>query len=495
MNTNRSVATIDSPEFIDIHPYNPLISECQIKVMYVGKNRNGSYIDKNTAIQMANSLPGCPIVGYYKDEVQDFADHGQVMTIEGGEIKFSCKTVPYGFVSPDAQVWFQKFVDTDEFGQDIEREYMMTTGYLWTGQFEEAKSVIQEGKGQSMELDSDTLNGHWANDAKTEMDFFIINDALFSKLCILGDDVEPCFEGASVTAKQYSAEDSFAKSLYTMMKELQYALGQKEGGSYMPNKQDELQENETDFVVTSAGAVISESVTEEVAEEEVPEVAETATEEIAEPEPEPVKTPAHAKKAAADSEEFAKKKDEAPSDKEESDEADEAPADDSEKKDEPKKGEPEKKDDSKKEDAKADEEDAPESDEEDEDKKKKPETKHSLAEDEAIMAELAELREFKLNYERAQKDEIINKYHMLSDEDKAEVVAHKDEYTLEQIDEKLALVYVRKNVDFSTVDGRPEVQEAAEEPALLAFSLDDSNIIDNAEPVDGLHEALRELFK
>jgi len=29
----------------------------------------------------------------------------------------------------------------------------MTTGYLWTGQFEEAKSVIEEGKPQSMELD------------------------------------------------------------------------------------------------------------------------------------------------------------------------------------------------------------------------------------------------------------------------------------------------------------------------------------------------------
>ena len=40
----RSVATIDSPEFINIKPYNPLISECEIKVMYVGENRNRSYI-------------------------------------------------------------------------------------------------------------------------------------------------------------------------------------------------------------------------------------------------------------------------------------------------------------------------------------------------------------------------------------------------------------------------------------------------------------------
>lgn len=475
MNDNRSVATIDGPEFIDIHPYNPLISECQIKVMYVGKNRNGSYIDKNTAIQMANSLPGCPIVGYFKEDAQDFADHGQVMTIEGGEIKFSCKTKPYGFVAPDAKVWFQKFIDTDEFGQDIEREYMMTTGYLWTGQFEEVKSVIEEGKGQSMELDPDTLGGHWANDAKTEMDFFIINDALFSKLCILGDDVEPCFEGASVTAK-YSADDSFARSLYFMMKELQEALGQTEGGSYMPNKQEELQETESDFVVTSAGTVIPENASAEEAVEEAPvESAAEVIEEVVETVAEPAVEVEPAVETAEVTEEFAKKKeDEAPSEKAEepadepTDESDDEPTDESD-------------------DVPADEE------EEDEDKKK-PESKHSLAEDEAIMAELAELREFKLNYERAQKDEVINKYHMLSDEDKAEVVSHKDEYSLEQIDEKLALVYVRKNVDFSTVDGRPETEEVAEEAPLLAFSLDDSNIIDNAEPVDGLHEALRELF-
>lgn len=101
---NRSVATINSPEFINLTPCNPLISECEIKVFYLGKNRNGSYIDKNTAIQMANSLPGTPIVGAFREEIEDFGDHGHVIKIEDGEIKFSCKTRPYGFVAPDAQV-------------------------------------------------------------------------------------------------------------------------------------------------------------------------------------------------------------------------------------------------------------------------------------------------------------------------------------------------------------------------------------------------------
>jgi hypothetical protein len=37
-------------------------------------------------------------------------------------------TKPYGFVAPDAKVWFQKFDDTDEFGNVTTREYLMTTG-------------------------------------------------------------------------------------------------------------------------------------------------------------------------------------------------------------------------------------------------------------------------------------------------------------------------------------------------------------------------------
>jgi len=40
-----------------------------------------------------------------------------------------------------------------------------------------------------MELDEKSLKGHWSTNLKNDMEFFIINDAIFSKLCILGDDV------------------------------------------------------------------------------------------------------------------------------------------------------------------------------------------------------------------------------------------------------------------------------------------------------------------
>ena len=435
MNGNRSVATIDAPEFINLEQdaINPGISRCEIKVFYLGENRNRSYIDKNVAIQMANSLPGTPIVGAYRQDIEDFGDHGEVIHIEDGEITFSCKTIPYGFVAPDAQVWFQKFIDTDEFGNETEREYLMTTGYLWTDQYPEVMQCITEGKGQSMELDGNTLDGHWATNNNTGIEFFIINDAIFTKLCILGDDVEPCFEGASVTSpevsKNFTKDENFSRTLFSMMNELKFAL-QNKGGSDMPENIEQVEVEET-----------TEDVVEEIEEttEEVEDSAEDSAEEEGEDSDD------------SEDEEFAcgtkKKKYE---DKEED-----------------------------KEESPVEEEDKPASDEEDEKKKKNPPTQNSLDEVADLkqtiadmQEELSALREFKLQQENLKKDALINKYHMLSDEDKAEVIAHKAEYTCEEIEEKLALIYVKKNVDFSTLDGKPEVEEEDFVDPILSFSLD-----------------------
>jgi hypothetical protein len=60
-----------------------------------------------------------------------------------------------------------------------------------------------------MELDEETLDAFWTKDSKGKPQFFIINEAIMSKLCILGEDVEPCFEGASFTPVQFSFEDDF----------------------------------------------------------------------------------------------------------------------------------------------------------------------------------------------------------------------------------------------------------------------------------------------
>ena len=215
-------------EMINVSPINPLISKCQIKVCYVSDkpNRNGSIITKEVARDMANSLPGSPIVGYFNEDSGDFEEHNRSIEISQGEFKIKDTTKPYGFVDLGAKCWFQKFQEGN-----VEREYLMTEGYLWTGQYPECERVLTHGNNQSMELDEKNINAHWAKDENGEPQFFIINEAIISKLCILGEDYEPCFEGAQITKVQFSFDDGFKEKLFSMMNELKELLN--EGGASM----------------------------------------------------------------------------------------------------------------------------------------------------------------------------------------------------------------------------------------------------------------------
>lgn len=420
MSKHISVATIQSPEFVNLQQMdiNPLMSKCEVKVLYIGQNRNGSMISKEVATEMSKTLRGCPIVGYYINNKEDFGDHGDQVIIDGEGIKFNKLTKPYGFIAPDAKVWFQFFEDQDEFGNTCLREYLMTEGYLWTGQFEECKRVIEDGNPQSMELDEATLDGHWATDNEKQMDFFIINDATFSKLCILGEDVEPCFEGASISAPEISSEfskdDNFMKSLFTMMKELEFALNNSKGGLSMAELDTSVVAEEP--VVETETEVAVEETVENFSAEEGKSVEETPAE---------IDIPV---------EEFAKADDE---DKKESDDAEEE------------KSEEEVKDEEEKEDKK------------DysliESELEELQNKYSLLEEENKA-----LRAFKLDIENKQKDDLISSFYMLSDEDKKEVIENKALYSLDDIEAKLSVICVRKKVNFNL-----DNEEAEEKPATV----------------------------
>ena len=209
-------------EMINITPINPLISKCQIKVCYVGDepNRNRSIITKDVARSMANSLPGSPIVGHWNEGKEDYEEHNRIITLKNGEWVINDDTRPYGFVDLNAKVWFQKFLDDGV----NEHEYLMTEGYLWTGQYPECERILKKGNNQSMELDEKNLDATWSKNDKGQPEFFIINEAIISKLCILGDDVEPCFEGSQITKVQFSFEEGFKEQLFSMMNEMKKIL-------------------------------------------------------------------------------------------------------------------------------------------------------------------------------------------------------------------------------------------------------------------------------
>lgn len=469
---HESIATIDAPQFVNLAPnaINPGISECEIKVLYLGENRNGSVFSREVAEEMANTLPGTPIVGAYHKDIDDFGDHGDVIHVENGEISFSCATVPYGFVAPDTKVWFKDYVEADEHGQEISRTYLMATGYLWTGQYPEIERCVSQGMGQSMELDSN-MDGTWTTNEEG-IDFFIVTDATFTKLCVLGDAVEPCFEGASVEAPKVStafSNDSFSRAFYDMMCELKFAL--QEGGSDMTDT------IETEAVKPEVEVAEDTAVAEEFAEE-IPAEVETAEVEAE------VETPA---------EEFAEeeKKDEEETEDSESEKDEEEPEEDEKKfsKKEPEEESEDEPESTDEDESKDESKDEPESADEDKDEKKEPENKHAIAELQAaydsLLEEVESLRQFKAERVSADKDALIAKYHMLSDEDKAEVIDNKDSLSMDEIESKLALIYVNKNVDFETIDGSVEVADA---PA-STFSVES---IDYTEEVDPFIAALRE---
>ena len=64
---------------------------------------------------------------------------------------------------------------------------------------------------------------------------------------------------------------------------------------------------------------------------------------------------------------------------------------------------------------------------------------------------------------------------MLSDEDKADVITNKSQYSLDEIESKLSVICVRKRVNF-TVDEKDEKE--AKEDVITTFNLGDvdSNI-------------------
>ena len=231
---HKSTAIPGTVEFLDITAINPLISKCKIKVCYVGntENRNKSIITEDTARKIAQSLPGSPIVGYYNEEKEDFESHNEYFTVKNGKIQVKTNTRPYGFVDTNAKVWFEEYLDDDT----DRRKYMVTEGYLWTGQYPEANKIIEgQGNPHSLEFSDDEryLDAFWTKDGNGNNQFFIINEAVISKLCI--------FEGSSIT--QFSLEPDFKETMFSLMTEMKNILEK----GVLTMEENKILDNELEF--------------------------------------------------------------------------------------------------------------------------------------------------------------------------------------------------------------------------------------------------------
>ena len=459
MGFNRmSVATLRDPEFVNITSISPLVSKCEIKVLYVGENRNRSFITKEVATEMAQTLPGCPIVGYYIEKKEDFGDHGDQIIIDAEGVKFKKLTKPYGFVAPNAKVWFQEFEDTDEFGNKTIREYLMTEGFLWTEQYEECKRVMENGNPQSMELDEKTLKGHWSVNTNTGVEFFIINDAIFSKLCILGEDVEPCFEGASVTAPEvsskFSKDDNFVKNLFTMMEQLKYTLNNEGGQLDMDGDLNNVVVEpvvEENFSAELGNDNEIQTVENQNTVEEFTQNSNSSEENIDSEAP-------VVEESATSAEEFAKRDDEENED-----------------------------------DDKDDNNDNDEDDDEDAKKKfKLLEAEHAELQIKysALETSYQELVNFKNQIEDKEKDDLIASFYMLTDEDKRDVIENKAKYSLKEIKAELSMICVDKKVNFNL-----DNESVKENEVPFTYNLNQSEVVSKPAWLKAVEDTQKRLNK
>ena len=198
-----------------IKKLNPQFSLCDVLVCYHGDNRNMTSLPKKVIEDNLYSIYGIPIVGewIYKLDGTDeksWGSHGGRIILDDNGIHFEQTTKPFGFVSKEAADNASWVTITEKDGH-TKNEYLKLSGcILWTDRYEESKTILDENFGQSMEIEF--KKGHYRDDHYYEAEEFI-----FSALCILGTDCEPCFESACI-GRHYEL-DSFKKEFALMLDE------------------------------------------------------------------------------------------------------------------------------------------------------------------------------------------------------------------------------------------------------------------------------------
>lgn len=226
----------------DYEIINPEFAKVKVYVCYAGKNRNMSSIDEQVLEKMSQSIYGIPMVAEYDKEHNCFKGHGGKLEISDEGIDFVETTVPYGFVDPKTQVFYEEVTELDGI---TKHNYLCCYAYLWYKRYPEVESVLrnQDNKkiGQSMEIEVDSY----------EIDddgYCVIKDGHFSALAMLG--VEPCFESASITSKFSKDENDIWEEMINSFKKFsnEDADDNEEGNDFTnddkENLEDKNKENE-----------------------------------------------------------------------------------------------------------------------------------------------------------------------------------------------------------------------------------------------------------
>lgn len=186
----------------------------KIYIAHTGENLNNSVFSKDVLENMIPSLSNIPILGLISENSNgesDFRGHEKTLDITDGKFKIKFNTHAYGFVPEDNNAHFEVTGG---------KEWLVTDGYLWT-RFIDAIELFNDAsgsKGQSMEVGN--VEGYTDNRGR-----LVFTSAMFTGLCILGDDVPPAMTGSTISTV-FSKED-FKSTFKEMLAEFSAEKGEK----------------------------------------------------------------------------------------------------------------------------------------------------------------------------------------------------------------------------------------------------------------------------
>lgn len=184
------------------------LTKRRARIFYLGANRNGGYITENFAETLIGTLPYTPIKGIYDEEdKEDFTDHGRKRS--DGKI--------YGITPESHNFAWEDHEDKD----GVTRKYATCDVYLFTALYPEAEEIMD--KPLSMELYEPTLTGEWLLIDGASL--YKYKSGSFLGLQVLGEDVEPCFEGAAFFSLETLQSQKMLVSLMSLFEKLEQLIG------------------------------------------------------------------------------------------------------------------------------------------------------------------------------------------------------------------------------------------------------------------------------
>lgn len=206
---------------IDENFIHPNFTKVAIWVATYGENANGSDITRDAFVNAIPTLFNIPILGEWNESIEDFKGHGGKIVIDDDGIQWIQTTKAYGAVPESCNPRWE----LDEEGI----EYLVCDGILWTDRYEEALKVKENTNNQSMEIEVISSED---NDGVMQITEFV-----FTGLCILGEDTQPCFPSAKVV---YSLnKDEFKKEFSLLLNEIKN-IDFNKGGKETKMKREDI---------------------------------------------------------------------------------------------------------------------------------------------------------------------------------------------------------------------------------------------------------------